>query len=270
MKRKFSLLVALACFCGGGGGGGVEGGWVANAQLFIHVYPSQDNPTSETIWIFSGSSTAGGSDSIRTQPNANINRGDSWEIDYDSNSGNLYNANKPNDQVFSLSSLFSSSNTKDIASVNARIPSGGKTNIIFAANATNTPTITIGSGSRTISHLFMDEDSGDRDDIGTRVSGSALSYSTGNSSAWVGAGILSKPIGDFHTGTFNNPWNSLDNEVSPNFAAASVGSVRVVINSQIIPEPEEYAIVFALFALGFVPFHRHFQKKKQRQPAAAT
>ena len=114
----------------------------------------------------------------------------------------------------------------------------------------------------------MDEDSGDRDDIGIRVSGSALSYSTGNSSAWVGAGILSKPIGDFHTGTFNNPWNSLDNEVSPNFAAASVGSVRVVVNSQIIPEPEEYALIFGLFALAFVILRRHLQKK-QRQAAAS-
>lgn len=34
----------------------------------------------------------------------------------------------------------------------------------------------------------------------------------------------------------------------------------------IIPEPEEYALVFGLFALAFVFFHRRFQKK-QRQPA---
>ncbi len=103
-----------------------------------------------------------------------------------------------------LSPLFSSSNTNDIASVRARIPGGGKTNITFsfAASATNTPTITIGSGSRTISHLYMKDD-GIQDDLGIRVSGSSLSYSIGDSSAWVVAGILNKSIGDF----FGNLWS---------------------------------------------------------------
>ncbi len=174
IKRSFSLLASIACLCGGGGG--------ANAQLFIHIYPSQDNPTSETVWIFSGSSTAGGSGSIRTQSNANIDRDDSWEIDYDSNGGNIFDANKPSDVNFSLSPLFSSSNTDDIASVRARIPGGGKTNITFAASATNTPTITTGNGSRTIANLWM-TDNGNQDSFGIRVSGSALSYSSGNSSA---------------------------------------------------------------------------------------
>ena len=100
----------------------------------------------------------------------------------------------------------------------------------------------------------MDEDSGEADDIGIRVSGSSLSYSTGNSSAWAGSGIINKPIGDFFTGTFNR-------SLGARFAANSEGSVRVVVNSQIIPEPEEYALIFGLFALGFVILRRHFSKR---------
>ena len=228
--------------------------------MIINVYPSQDNPTNQTLWIFSGSSTAQANNNIRTSSGNNDYAGrDTWEPQ--ENNGNFYNANQPDNTNFQLSSLFASSNAKDIASLNARIPGGGKTNITFAASATNTPTITIASASRTISHLFMDNDNFTDDNVGIRVSGSALSYSTGNSSAWTGAGIINKPIGDFFAGTtFNNAASS-----HPLFAAASNGSVRVIVNNQIIPEPEEYALIFGLFALGFVFFHRRFQRKRQAQ-----
>ncbi len=256
-KQSFSFLVAVVCLCGGGGG-------VANAQLFVNVYPSQDNPTSQTLWIFSGSSTnAGGSNSIRTSTSSDYNQGDTWQFVTPS-SGNIFNANKPSDTNFQLSSLFASSNTNDIASVRARIPGGGRTNITFAASATNTPTITIGSGNRTISYLFFDDDS-ISDDMGIRVSGSALSYSSGASSAWTGAGIINKPIGDFFAGTFNHGGGVTP--LHPNFAANSAGAIQITINSQIIPEPEEYALVFGLFALGFVIFRRYWPKKKR--PTAA-
>ena len=103
--------------------------------------------------------------------------------------------------------------------------------------------------------------------MGIRVSGTALNYSSGDTSSWVGAGILSKPIGDFFAGTFNN--RSTSSSPGPQFAAQSNGSVRVTINSQVIPEPEEYALVFGLFALGFVLFrHRHQLQKKKRQAQA--
>ena len=92
------------------------------------------------------------------------------------------------------------------------------------------------------------------DELGIRVSGSNnLNYFSGASSAWTGAGLINKPIGDFHAGTLNN--TALG---TPRF-----GSVRVIVNNQVIPEPEEYALVFALFALGFVFFHRYRQKKRQ-------
>ena len=225
--------------------------WVqeAQAQLLINVYPSQDN-NNQTIWIFSGSSTAGASNSIRTS--GGYSSRDSWE-----STSSIFDANKPSNQTLSLSPLLSSTNSKDIASMNARIPSGGKTNITFAASATNTPTITIGSASGTIANLFL-EDGGTflSDTMGIRTA-SSLSYSSGDTSAWVGSGILNKPIGDFFAETHNS------SSITPRF-----GSVRLIVNTQIIPEPEEYALVFALFALGFVFFHRRRQRKRQQALAS--
>ena len=228
----------------------------SQAQLILSVYPSQDE-TNQTLWIFSGSSSSrSASAQIRNSSASNFDNQDSWQVN--DNNGNIFDANKPSDQVLQLSSLFSSSNAKDIASVNARIPGGGKTDITFAASATNTPTITVGSGNGTISHLFLDEDASGiahYDDVGIRSSG-GFNYGTGASS-WVGAGIINKPIGDFFAGTFNNRADS------PFFAANSQGSIRITINSAFIPEPEEYALVFGLFALGFVILRRHWQKKRQ-------
>ena len=235
------------------------GGYNAQAQLILDVYPSQDNPTNQTLWIFSGSSQTAASGNIRSSGNDFLAQ-DSWEV-----SGKLFNANKPDNQVITLSPLFSSSNTNDIESVRTRTAGVWGAGSPFANNATNTPTITISSGSRTIASFYLDEDppAGDEDDMGIRVSGSTLSYSSRNSSAWVGAGILNKPIGDFFAGTFNNA--VVRDLGTPSFAANSAGSVRVIVNSQVIPEPEQYALVFGLFALGFVLCRRYFQKKQRQQ-----
>ena len=53
------------------------------------------------------------------------------------------------------------------------------------------------------------------------------------------------------------------------WVGAGQNNVRIRVHAM-IPEPEEYALVFALFALGFVFFHRHRQKKQQRQHAQAA
>ena len=92
-----------------------------------------------------------------------------------------------------------------------------------------------------------------------------MALPSSGSSFWVGAGLLNKPIGDFFAGTFNNRVSN-----GHDFAADATGSVRIIVNNQVIPEPEEYALVFALFALGFVFFHRHRQRKQQRQQAQAA
>ena len=233
----------------------------SQAQLYVNVYPSQDNPTNQTLWIFSGSSstTYGGTTSIRSS--GNYNTRDTAAIA--SNNGDIYNANRPNNQLLTLASLFSSTNAIDIDSIRKRIPGGGRTNITFAANATNPPTITIaGRGTRTIARLFMSENANSEfinptlfyyDGWGIRNQSPNLLYGNGEASSWVGAGLINKPIGDFYTGTFNP-------RSGPTF-----GTMQIVVNSQVIPEPEEYALIFGLFALGFVILRRHFQKKGRQQ-----
>ncbi len=251
----------------------------SQAQLYIDIYQSQDNPTNQTLWIFSGTGSARTLYSVRNNNagNANYHRRDTWHaVD---NNGDLYAGTEPNNQNIALSPLFSSSNAKDIASVNARIPGGGKTNITFAASATNTPTITFTTGSnpsrsRTINTIFMSRQPGSLDSdaldrIGIRVSGGSFTYQNNDASAWSGAGILNKPFSEFETGstdgtfTFNN-WANLENS-GPAFAQRTQGSVQLRFHrGTIIPEPKEYALVFGLFALGFVFFHRHRQKKKRQ------
>ena len=36
-----------------------------------------------------------------------------------------------------------------------------------------------------------------------------------------------------------------------------------LVYSHVIPEPEEYALVFGLFALAFVIIHRQFKRNRQ-------
>ncbi len=230
------------------------GGYSTQAQLILDVYPSQDTPTN-SIWIFSGSSTVATAGELRTS--GNHSSADGWQTASD-----IYNANLPSNAQITLSPLFSSTNTIDIESVRKRIPGGGRTNITFAANATNTPTITIGTTpvNRTINRMFMN-DVNTADEIGIRVN-SNFNYGllNGQASSWTGSGLLiNKPIGDFfikNVGIFVG--------LNPNFAGSGV---TLRIHSQVIPEPEEYALVFGLFALGFVFFHRHRQKKQRRQAA---
>ncbi len=232
------------------------GGYDAQAQLIIDVYQSQDTPTN-TIWIFSGSSSVSAAGTLRTS--GNYSSADGWQTASD-----IYNANPPSNAQITLSPLLSSTNSKDIASVRARIPGGGRTDITFAASATNTPTITIGTTpvNRTIASMFMNNVNV-ADNIGIRVS-STFNYGslTGQASSWTGSGLLPKPIGDFFIKNVGN-WATLN----PNFAGSGV---TMRIHSAIIPEPEEYALLFGLFALGFVVVRRHLQKKQRQQQAAPT
>ncbi len=168
------------------------------AQLFIDVYQSQDS-TNHTLWIFSGSSSVAAAGTLRTS--VNHSSADGWQTASD-----IYNANHPSNAQITLSPLFSSTNTIDIDSIRKRIPGAGRTNITFAANATNTPTITIGTTpvNRTISWMFMN-DVTSADNIGIRVS-SSFNYGSypGQSSSWTGSGLLEKPIGDFEIKNVGN------------------------------------------------------------------
>ena len=232
------------------------GGYNAQAQLIIDVYPSQDTPTN-SIWIFSGSSSVASPATLRTSATSHTSA-DGWQT-----ARKIYQNNLPSNAQITLSPLFSSTNTIDIDSVRKRIPGGGRTNITFAANATNTPTITIGTTpvNRTINRMFFNNQNV-ADMIGIRVS-SGFNYGSysGQPSSWTGSGLLiNKPIGDFFIKNVG-VWPTLN----PNFAGSGV---TLRIHSGIIPEPEEYALVFGLFALGFVFFHRRWQRKRRQQSAA--
>ena len=247
----------------------------AQAQLFINIYPSQDNPDSETIWIFSGSPrgfTAHYSSSIRSS--GNYHARDSWKVRHGIGY-TLYRVNNPSNQLSNLSPLFSSTNTIDIESIESRLSGSSRatspfySGLTFSADSTNAPTISAGSASKTIGSIFMNDAA--QDEIGIRgTAGNSLVYNTnGQRIDWFGSGILDKPIGDFidvqghlrvgrDSSTF---WNALG---VPYFAPRRNSEIGISFSHRVIPETEEYAFVFGLFALAFVIVRRHFQKKELR------
>ena len=244
----------------------------SQAQIYIDVYPSQDNPTTHTLWIFSGSSIADRSFTLFATTNyaqgtIRTSSGNAYdEQDTARFSTSPFNANSPNNAVLALTPFsVSSSSTnypKDYDSIRRRIP-GGTRPQLFAANATNTPTLRIGADTQTISHMFLH---GATNGIGPRVS-TAFNYGESSTEGmnWRGAGLLAKPIGDFNAGTFNS--------LSPptqtgTFFSRPANTFQFRVHGAVIPEPEEYALVFGLFALGFVIARRHLQKK-QRQTSTS-
>ena len=97
--------------------------------------------------------------------------------------------------------------------------------------------------------------------------GGNLVYTNGQETYWFGSGIMDKPISDFDfVGNLGGGYRYDDLTFSsrydnaPYFAARQGSTVILRVYSRVIPEPAEYAIVFAVFALGFV-FFRHFRKK---------
>ena len=245
----------------------------SQAQLYIDVYQSRDN-ANNTLWVFSGDSTTAQLWSVRTGAtgNADFARRDTWEVT--GNSGNLYIANAPSNVISTLSSVTSldAQTSRDRWYV---------ANVLTNTTTATDPTLSITTNSvaRTsaITSLFMNEDTGsgatDRDELGIRVTTSAFRYDASGTSAWSGAGILAKPFSDFYSGTSDGTFsfNNLGTTAvgGPRFAAASDGSVVVRFHrGTVIPEPEEYALAFGLFALGFVIVRRHWQKKKQAAVAA--
>ena len=142
----------------------------AQAQLLIKIYPSQDNPN-QTLWLFRGERQAEYTSTIRSS--GNYHRRDSWKVN------NMYIANNPTNAFFNLTPLFGSTNAIDIESVRVRrwgLPgsySSFSTNSIwFAYHATNAPTVTTGSGSKTIGSIFMNDAA--QDEIGIRHTGAVI------------------------------------------------------------------------------------------------
>ncbi len=191
---------------------------------------------------------------------------------------------------YNLTPLFTATATnaaRDLESLRTRLGQTiklGTTNtlddITIPSSATNVPTLTFtGVGSRTIAamHLNNVQNTG-WDDIGPRVSGSNFQYGTGQPNVnWIGAAIMTnKPIAHFHLSDFfatrpedrytgNRPGNGVLRSWT---AYQENQGLRIRVHGAVIPEPEEYALVFGLFALGFVFFHRRMMQKKRK--AAAT
>lgn len=97
-----------------------------------------------------------------------------------------------------------------------------------------------------------------RNVVGIGVAGSSMSFVNGRRTTWSGSGLVDKPISDFFAGEFNNVGGT------PYFSDRSAGSVQIRIRSS-VPEPEEYAIAFGLFAIGFVFTRRYLQKKWEKK-----
>ena len=123
------------------------------------------------------------------------------------------------------------------------------------------PTITIGANALAISHLAFDSQSS-LGDPGPGILASPFHfYTAGNAVSWSGAGILTNfNMSQFNPGTYRSSSH-------PNFFSHAL---RLTIRNEAIPEPQEYAFVFGLFALGFVLVRRHCQPKKQRPAQAIT
>lgn len=181
----------------------------SQAQLYIDIYPSQDNYRTQTLWVLSGSSQASvfidsvgpyithGAHATAEQSN---NR-DTYELE-----DLLYAGPRgigisflANPRLFDLTALSTSS--LDYAGVTNF---WAATNTVSSlASAAGTATLSFDDNgavtNRSISHMLLYGQPSGNDWLGPRVSGgSNLTYGTNRPTVnWVGAGVLSKPIGDF-------------------------------------------------------------------------
>ncbi len=224
----------------------------SQAQLAITVNPLQGD-SNRTVWTFTGSSAAARDGTIPVDV-ANVGLGSYGEV---------LNYGAPASGPLQAANQLITGNLPAIF--------GGYA-LSFSTNVNFQPRITISNNTQTISHIDFANSLG-ADSVGIRVSGSALSYNTNAPVSWRGRGILPYSITNLNTTAAGEYFY---NYVSgPYFAAVGTrgtpasGGLRMIVSSTpVVPEPEEYALVFGLFALGFVIVRRYFQKK--RQPAATS
>ncbi len=263
----------------------VSGEQEAQAQLYLDIFPSQDS-TNNTLWVFSGSSQANvGHNNVGPY----IRRSGAYDRRDTHKTSNAFLRSTPS-ALYALTPLITSTTNVtttnaplDFESLRTRLGQTiklGTTNtnddITIPSTATNVPTLTFtGRGSRTIANMFLnDVNNTGWDDIGPRVAGTSdLNYGTGPKGVnWIGAATMAKPIGHFHIttpGSYNG--NRPGNGVLRSWTSHLQNQgLRIRVHGAVIPEPEEYALVFGLFALGFVFFHRRKMQHKRRQQAATS
>ena len=123
---------------------------------------------------------------------------------------------------------------------------------LFAA--TGSAQITVGSQTRTITHIFLDPDQGNTgDDFGIRVN-SPLGYASGENSSWSGRFTLDLDIGNFNTGSYTGSGFFFTTLVtSLTFKEiVSVPEPPTTPEPTSVPEPSSLALLgLALAGLGF-------------------
>ncbi len=221
----------------------------SQAQLILTIQPLQGDTNNTTLWTFSGSSTA-------DQVGGTILAQSQSPIAYHSGSDGALQASA-GDELFPASA-----------------PSRYSTAALYSltVNPTNRPRITLGTETRTFSHLFLFNGTQGADAIGLRMPGTnSFSYMLNVASSWRGQGTLPYPIGDFTipTGTnfFYNGFDGPRWADDANSGIPAQSTFRVFVSGRpgsFVPEPEQYALVFGLFALGFVFFHRRIMQKKRQ------
>ena len=143
-------------------------GATANAVLIINVEGVRGS--GKTTWTLSGSSTSGTGNTIRTGSGSDsFSFGDTGQVD----------------------------NRGKFLATNTAVGE----NSLFAV--TGSAQVTVGSQTRTITHVFLDPDQNTGDDYGIRVN-TPLSYDGGLGSTWSGSFTLDLDIGNFNLGTYRS------------------------------------------------------------------
>ena len=168
----------------------------ASATLMISVTGASGS--GQTTWVLSGMDTAENSDTINTSATGGFDNGSAGD---------------------GLTTGF--------------INDGGLQDVLLAV--TGAASITVGADTETITHIFLDEDSGTFDDFGIRTA-NLLNYTGGEASSWTGSFTVSLDINQLNVGTY-----SFSN--SPSFTTDDFG-LELTISQ--VPEPG----TLALFGLG--------------------
>ena len=208
----------------------------SQAQLILTIRPSADN-TNNPVFVFGGNTTTASAEAIRTNPSGQNELSDTFTVQ------NLYSSATLTNVFRSLSPLSS-------------LPADDPDRLTEGDSA---PTIAIGANALSISHIAFDSQPSLGDpDPGIRASHFHF-YTAGNAVSWRGAGVLT----NFNTSQFNP--GTYQSSSHPNFSSHAL---RLTVRDAAIPEPEEYALIFGLFALVFVFFHRRRMQRKRQQQAA--